>query len=70
MRKHFDELFTIQNETIKPQVTIQINGVIIRPGVSFGNGVSFGGIDLRQFVGKYLQVELQNEVYVIKGVYN
>lgn len=70
MRKHFDELFTNQNGMVNPKVTVHINGVTMSPGVSFGGGVFFGGVDLTQFIGKYLEVELQNGVYVIMGVYN
>ena len=70
MRKHFDELFTNQNGMVNPKVTVHINGVSISPGVSFGGGVSIGGVNLTQYIGKYLEVELQNDVYVIKGVYN
>jgi len=70
MRKQFNELFTIQNGMVSPKVPIHINGVTMTPGVSFGNGVSFGGVDLTQFVGKDLEVENQNGVYLIKGVYN
>lgn len=70
MKKHFDELFAIENGMIKPKVPIHINGVTMGPGVSFGNGVSFGGVDLTKYVGKYFDVEIQNGVNVIKGVYN
>jgi hypothetical protein len=70
MRKHFDELFTIQNGIIHPKVTVQINGVKMSTGVSFDSGLSFGGINLTQFIGKYLEVELKNGEYEILGVYN
>jgi urease alpha subunit len=70
MKKHFDELFTNQNGMVNPKVTVHINGVTLSPGVSSGVGVSYGGVDLTQFIGKYLEVELQNGVCVIRGVYN
>lgn len=70
MRKHFDELFTTQNGMVSPKVTIHVNGVTMSPGVGFGGGVSFGGVDLTQFIGKYFDVEYQNGVYIIKGIYN
>lgn len=67
---HFNELFTVQNGMVTPKVTIHINGVTMGPGVSFGNGVLFGGIDLTQFIGKYFDVDIQNGVHIIRGVYN
>lgn len=70
MKMHFDELFINQNGMVNPKVTVHINGLTMSPGVSFGGGVSIGGFDLTQFIGKYLEVELQNGVYVIKKVYN
>ncbi len=69
MKIHFNELFTNQNGVITPKVTVHINGVTMSPGVSFTSGVSFSGVDLTQFVGKSLEVENQNGVYMIAGVY-
>jgi len=69
MKKHFDDLFTNQNGTISPKQIIQINGVTLGPEVSFSNGVFLGGVDLTLFIGKFLEVELQNGVFVIVGVY-
>ncbi|MFK2295088.1 hypothetical protein ACIXMS_09670 [Bacteroides fragilis] len=69
MRKSFNELFTVQNGTISPKVSIFINGITMTPGVSFSGGVSFGGVDLSQFVGKDLEVENHNGIYEIKGFY-
>lgn len=71
MKVHFDELFTVQNGMIKPKTPVKINGVKMSPGVSIGRGVSFGGVDLTQYIDKYLEVEkLDNGVSVIKGVSN
>lgn len=70
MRVNFNDIFTVQNGVISPKVQIHINGVTMGPGISFGSGVAFGGVDLTQLVGKDLEVEVQNGVYTIKGVYN
>lgn len=67
---HFNDLFSVQNGAVTPKVTIHINGVTMGPGVSFGGGVLFGGVDLTQYVGKYFEIEIQNGVHIIKGVYN
>ena len=70
MKVHFDELFTVNNGSVNPKTQIHINGITMSPGVSFGNGVSFGGVDLTKYIGKYIEVEqLPNNVYDIKGFY-
>ena len=69
MRMSFDQLFQRNTDgMISPRVPVQINGVTMGKGVGFGRGVAFGGVDLNQFVGKELDVEVQNEVHVIKGI--
>jgi hypothetical protein len=70
MRMRFDELFNNNNGVVTPKVNVNINGVTMSPGVSFGGGVLFGGVELTQYIGKDFDVELQNGVYVIKGIYN
>lgn len=69
MRMHFSELFNIQNGAIVPRFPISIGGVTMTPGVSFGGGVSFSGVDLSQHTNSYFNVEVQNGVHVIKGIY-
>jgi hypothetical protein len=68
MIKRFDELFTIRNGMITPKATVKINGVTMTPGVSFGSGMSFGGIDLSRFIGRNFVVDLHNGIYIIQGV--
>ena len=70
MKMHFNDLFIIQNGMITPKVTIQINGTTMGQGVGFGSGVSFDGVDLSQYTNSYFQVEIQNSLYIIKGIYN
>lgn len=70
MRIPFNKLFSVANGIITPIVTIHINGITMTPGVSFGSGVIFGGIDLSKFLGKDFEVDLNNGVYIVKGVYN
>ena len=67
----FNDLFQINaNGSITPKVRIGIGGVTMGPGVSFGRGVSFSGIDLTLYIGRDFQVEETNGLYLIKGVYN
>ncbi len=72
MRMSFDQLFqrTAEVGMISPRVPVQIGGATMTPGVAFGGGVNIGGVDLIQLVGKDFDVEVQDEVHVIKGFYN
>lgn len=70
MKMHFSDLFFYQNGRIEPKVPVHINGMTMMPGVISGGGVYFGGLDLNQLVNKYLEVDVQNGVHVIKGFYN
>ncbi len=69
MRINFNQLFEIKNGMISPKFQVQINGTTMSPGVSFGNGVSFGGIDLSQYINMDFDIEIQNGVYIIIGVF-
>lgn len=70
MRTSFDTIFTRNSDgSISPRVGVHINGVSMGPGVAFGRGVSFGGVDLATLQGRDLETEIQGGVYVIKGVY-
>ncbi len=65
---HFTELFTVHNGIITPKVTVQINGITLSPGVSFGRGITFGGTDLSLLTNDYLEVEKDlSGVIIIKG---
>lgn len=70
-RMNFNTLFNVDqtNGTIEPRQRIRIGGVTFGPGVKFGGGVAFSGIDLSQYVGHDLEVETDNDVFVITGIY-
>jgi len=72
MRVDFSELFTVQNGMISPKTNVQIGGAIIGPGGSFSasGGASVGGVDLSQYIGKVLEADNQNGVWVIQGFYS
>lgn len=66
----FYQIFKINSdESIEPLRTVRIGGVQLGPGVKFGRGVLFGGIDLSQYVGRNFAVEDENGVIVITGIY-
>lgn len=67
---NFYQIFKINPDgSIEPLRLVRIGGVQMGPGVRFGKGVSFGGIDLSQFIGRDFAVEDQSGVYVITGIY-
>lgn len=59
MRLNFYDLFSVQNQMIQPKATVQLGAVTMGPGMSFSanGGVSFGGVDLSQFIGKDFDIE-------------
>lgn len=69
MMVSFNQLFATQNGMISPRVPVNINGVVMSPGVTFGGGVAFGGVSATQLVGKTFEVEVVNGIYVLKSAY-
>ena len=71
MRMAFQDLFSVHEDgSVSPRVQVHINGVTMGPGVRFGSGVSFGGVDLTTLQGKDLDVEVEGGLHVIKGYFN
>lgn len=69
-RLNFYQIFRINPDgSVEPIRRIRIGGVQCGPGVRFGSGVSFGGVDLSQFVGRDLSVEDRDGVLIIVGIY-
>jgi len=66
----FDQLFQkLQNGTIGPKAPVQIGDIRMTPGVAFGSGVKFAGVDLAALAGSILDVDFVNGIYVIKGAH-
>lgn len=69
-RINFFQIFRVNIDgSIEPLRVVKIGGVQMGPGVRFGKGVSFSGIDLAQFIGRDFAVEEQLDVLVIKGIF-
>jgi len=69
-RINFYQIFRVNVDgSIEPLRLVRIGGVQMGPGVKFGKGVSFSGIDLSQFVGRDFSAEEQLGVLVIKGIF-
>lgn len=70
-RYKFWELFQQNSDgSLSPKFIIRINGITFGPGVSFSQGVSFGGVNLFQFIGLDIAVEKNPDgAFEVKGFY-
>ena len=70
MKVPFNYVFEIKPDgSITPKQQTRVGMVTLSPGVFFGEGVSFGGIDFSKFKGRYLEIETDENIIVIKGIY-
>ncbi len=69
-RFRYNEVFHVESGRISPRIPIQIGGVTMGPGVSFGGGVMFSGVNLAEHVGKDISGYIENGVLIIKGFYS
>lgn len=70
MRMHFGDLFEIQEWQIKPKVEIEIKGVRLKPGKTYGDGTFTTGIDLLKHRKCHFDVEKKDGIYVIRTIYD
>ncbi len=63
MHINFSDLFSTRGERTIAKHLIRIKDILIPPGVALQ------GLDLRRYNGKLLDVELQDDVYVVRGYY-
>jgi hypothetical protein len=71
MRTNFHTIFNVNTDGSieSKEKTIRIGGVQFGPGARFKN-VSFGGIDLSKYIGRDLEVRVEDSgVHVITGIY-
>lgn len=70
-RINFDQIFDVNSETgsITPKNRVKVGGVTFSRGVSFGQGVSFSGIDLSRYMGNDFEVDIEGDLFVLKGIY-
>ncbi|MAG11839.1 MAG: hypothetical protein CMI52_03460 [Parcubacteria group bacterium] len=70
-RINFNQIFKSSSEPGKfsPRSRVRVGGVTLNSGVSFGKGIAFGGIDLAQFVENDFEVDIQGDLFIIKGIY-
>ncbi len=69
-RMNFNQIFIVHSDgSIEPRFPVRVGGVSFGPGVRFGKGVSFSGIDFSLFMGKEFQVRREGQIINILGVY-
>ena len=67
---NFYSIFKVNSDgSIEPIRPVRIGGAQLGPGVRFGKGVLFGGVDISQYVGRNFSVEEVNGVYVVVGIF-
>lgn len=70
MKLPFNTVFIQYSDgTLEPRQRIRVGGVGFGPGIRFSRGVAFAGIDFTLFIGHDLEVDSENGVLVIKGIY-
>ncbi len=66
----FDSIFIKHpNSELEPTQRIRVGGVELGPGVIVRKGASFGGVDFTNFIDHEFEVETDDDVLVIKGIY-
>ena len=67
---NFNQIFTVHIDgSIEALHPIQVGGVSFGPGVRFGRGVSFSGVDFSLFIGRDFRVKEENGALIILGAY-
>lgn len=66
----FDSLFLRNSDgSFSPRQIIRVGGVTMSPAVRFGTGISFGGIDFTQYIGRNFEIQIDNATMVVTGIY-
>jgi hypothetical protein len=70
-RVKFEEVFINNgNGSFTPKYRTQIGGVTMGPGgVAFGQGVSFGGVDIASYKGHDLLIDTLKGVVIIRNIF-
>jgi hypothetical protein len=65
-----DLFFTNADGSISPKVVIEVNGVVIGPGIGLRPGTPIGGVDFFQYLNKDFAVEVEVGRHKLVGYYN
>lgn len=71
LRINFNQIFNfLPDGKVEPKARLKIGGLEVGPGVKFGRGVEFAGVDLFKWFGRDLAVTQEGEIWVIHGYYD
>lgn len=71
MKMEFSELFEINNNLIRPKVTVKLGGVTLEKGKSYGDWASATGVNLIKHRNSAFDVTKDDQnVYVINTIYD
>jgi hypothetical protein len=71
MRYRFSDIFRKNLDgSLSPIKTVHVNGVTFGYGITFKEGVAFGGIDFFKFENNDIDAEEVNGIFDVKGFYN
>jgi len=66
----FYDVFRMNSDgSLSPLRIINVNGIVIGPGVAFGPGVNVGGVDFFRYQDFDIAAEVENGILIIKGFY-
>ncbi len=69
-RINFYQIFRVSPDgSIEPLRIIRIGGVQMGPGVRFGRGVSFGGVDFSNYIGRDFSAREENGILILTGIF-
>ena len=68
-RVTFDSVFNEEDGTLETLQRIRVGGVNLGAGVRIGKGVIIGGVDFNQFNHRDLEIDVDNDTFVIRGIY-
>lgn len=70
-RINFNQIFdmNVQTGAITPRSRVRVGGVTFGLGVTFGPGVLFSGIDLSRFVNNDFEVDIEDDIFIVRGIY-
>lgn len=67
---NFYQIFRVNTDgSIETLRSARIGGTQMSRGVRIGRGVSFGGIDLLNFIGRDFQVENESGILILLGIF-
>ena len=69
-RVPFSTAFNVNTDnSIEPTQSIRVGGILLTPGITIKPGQIIAGIDFTQYKDSDLEIDVDGEFLVIKGIY-